>query len=580
MALKILPLEYGKDPTFAERFAREARTLARLNHPNIVAIYDFGDAAGWYYFLMEFVDGLNLRQLEQSRKLTAEQALAIVPKICDALQYAHEEGVVHRDIKPGNILIDTKGRVKIADFGLAKLLGKVAPDLTLTGSGHRMGTPHYMAPEQIDRPQAVDHRADIYSLGVVFYEMLTGELPVGRFAAPSQKVQVDVRLDDVVLRTLENNPERRYQQAGEVKTDVESITRNPPLRLAPVPVPTPSPVLGADVLDAARRRVRAPSLALMIYAIVNLITILLPFHPVAARMPALVGLGWTEGIRGFPFHLLPMATFLQLLLPVIAQVCLLIGAARLRDLVSYGWALAAALMAMIPFGPLWIVGLGFGIWTLVVIHQPTVRAALDRGVRLTGVGSAPTSPRFAYESDIPVISRKAIVGVCLIAVPLALVLLWFMPVTRISGLVLPGHATEVLRISPFLFGPVMTPWFLGLPIVTTILGVVAIKDIRYSNGRIVGLRLALFDALFFPLLALNVVVFALSISAARIWAMHLIFAEHSHVLWLAFLSLGVLICVVLDFRIVRACWVALRRPLPSASGRTDSMRTPGQPCSG
>jgi hypothetical protein len=335
--------------------------------------------------------------------------------------------------------------------------------------------------------------------------------------------------------------------------------------------------LGADALDAARRRVRAPGLALMIYAIINLLTMMSPLALLLPRMPALVGLGWTEGIRGFPFHLLPMAAFLQLLLPVIVQVCLLIGAARLRDLASYGWALAAALMAVIPFGPLWIVGLGLGIWTLVVIHQPMVRAAFDGRVRVMGAGSAPTSPRFDYESGIPVISRKAIVGVCLIAVPLALVLLWFMPETRISGLVLPGHATEVLRISPFWFGPVMAPWFLGLPIVTTILGVVAIKDIRYSNGRIVGLRLALFDALFFPLLALNGVVFALSISAARTWAMHPIFAEHSHVAWLAFLALGVLICAVVDSRIVRACWGALRRPLLSASGATDSMRRPGQP---
>ena len=108
--------------------------------------------------------------------------------------------------------------MKIADFGLAKLVGREAKDLTLTGAGQVMGTPHYMAPEQIEHPQEVDHRADIYSLGVVFYQMLTGELPIGRFAPPSQKVQIDVRLDEVVLRALEKEPERRYQQASEVKT--------------------------------------------------------------------------------------------------------------------------------------------------------------------------------------------------------------------------------------------------------------------------------------------------------------------------------------------------------------------------
>jgi len=223
IGLKILPPEFGRDPAFAERFAREARALARLNHPNIVSVYDFGRAGDYYYFIMEFVDGLNLRQLEQSRRLTPKEALTIIPKICDALQYAHDEGIVHRDIKPGNILLDKKGRVKIADFGLAKLISPGASDPALTQSQHVMGTPHYMAPEQIEHPLDVDHRADIYSLGVVLYEMLTGELPIGRFASPSEKVAVDVRLDEVVLRTLEKEPQRRYQKVSEIKTNIESI---------------------------------------------------------------------------------------------------------------------------------------------------------------------------------------------------------------------------------------------------------------------------------------------------------------------------------------------------------------------
>src|SRR5439155_24497639 len=139
------------------------------------------------------------------------------------LQYANDEGIVHRDIKPGNILIDKKGRVKIADFGLAKLLGKPA-DMTLTQSQTFLGTPLYMAPEQFSDPQKVDHRADIYSLGVVFYEMLTGDLPMGRFAPPSHKAQIDVRLDEVVLRSLERDVERRYQHVSEVKSEVENIS--------------------------------------------------------------------------------------------------------------------------------------------------------------------------------------------------------------------------------------------------------------------------------------------------------------------------------------------------------------------
>src|SRR5437867_10007910 len=134
IALKILPLESGRDAAFAERFAREAKALARLNHPNIVSVYDFGQADGLYYFIREYVDGVDLRRMQKTQRLTPQEALSIVPKICEALQYAHDEGIVHRDIKPGNILIDKKGRVKIADFGLAKLLGQPATDVRLTQS--------------------------------------------------------------------------------------------------------------------------------------------------------------------------------------------------------------------------------------------------------------------------------------------------------------------------------------------------------------------------------------------------------------------------------------------------------------
>lgn len=223
VALKILPPQSAAGPGFVERFNREARALARLNHPNIVAVYEFGQAAGLPYFIMEFVDGLNLRELERAGKLSPGEALQIVPQICEALQFAHDEGIVHRDIKPENILVDKKGRVKIADFGIAKILSGT-PQVDLTGTQGAIGTPHYMAPEQMEKPTTVDHRADIFSLGVVFYEMLTGELPLGKFAPPSaRKVEVDVRLDDVVLRALEKDPERRYQHASQVKSAVDTI---------------------------------------------------------------------------------------------------------------------------------------------------------------------------------------------------------------------------------------------------------------------------------------------------------------------------------------------------------------------
>src|SRR5436309_412044 len=253
VALKILPPGIGRDSAFADRFTREARALARLNHSNVVTLYEFGQANGLFYFLMEFVDGVNLRQLLNTGRISSREALAVVPQICDALQYAHDQGIVHRDIKPENILLDRRGRVKVADFGLARLMGmetaltpsdakamEGGPGLshpmgegetvsaTLTEAGKVMGTPQYMAPEQKEKPGEVDHRADIYSLGVVLYQMLTGELPGKRIEAPSKKVHLDVRLDEVVLRALEKRPELRYQQASQLKTEVEIIGETPP----------------------------------------------------------------------------------------------------------------------------------------------------------------------------------------------------------------------------------------------------------------------------------------------------------------------------------------------------------------
>jgi len=246
VALKLLAPERVLDPRFAERFSHEARALAALNHPHIVTVYDFGvvevpapagaDPSGvptgppskLYFLLMEFVDGANLRQLLAAQKFTPEEALAIVPPICEALQYAHEHGIVHRDIKPENLLLDKEGRLKIADFGIAKMLGAAGG---IGGIGvaetQPAGTPQYMAPEQRTDATRVDHRADIYSLGVVLYEMLTGELPGQPLKAPSTRLrglQIDVRLDKIVLRALEKTPELRYQTAGEFRTEVATVS--------------------------------------------------------------------------------------------------------------------------------------------------------------------------------------------------------------------------------------------------------------------------------------------------------------------------------------------------------------------
>ncbi len=225
VALKILRRETVQDPEFEERFVREARAQASLSHPNILAIYDFGETEDFFYIVSEYIDGVDLRQLMKMDRLSSVEALRMVPQICDALQFAHDRGVVHRDIKPENILIDQDGKVRIADFGLAKMLG--GHDVTLTRTEQALGTPHYMAPEQMMGAGQVDHRADIYALGVVIYEMLTGELPIGHFAMPSQKVGTRKELDEVVMRALAQAVEDRYQSAGAIKSDVEGVPSHP-----------------------------------------------------------------------------------------------------------------------------------------------------------------------------------------------------------------------------------------------------------------------------------------------------------------------------------------------------------------
>jgi predicted Ser/Thr protein kinase len=374
VALKILPARPGADPGFAERFTREARALARLNHPNIIGVYDFGQAGGLHYFLMEYVDGLNLRQLEQAGKLSPAQALQIIPQICEALQFAHDEGIVHRDIKPENVLLDKRGRVKIADFGLAKLLGREPLALRLTGVRDVMGTPHYMAPEQVEHPQQVDHRADIYSLGVVFYEMLTGELPLGKFAPPSRKVEVDVRLDEVVLRTLEKEPSLRYQQASQVKTDVETISNSTAGRQGESSQAEAASALAgtrsAAEEESARQQVKWPAVGLLVTGVAS--WLLLPLV-LALALPAFQHAHATRMMHLGPADVaglgLSKATIVGLLLtPFVLCSFLIYAALKMMRLEAYGAVIAGSIIAMLVT-PTNCVGFPLGIWALVVLAR-------------------------------------------------------------------------------------------------------------------------------------------------------------------------------------------------------------------
>jgi serine/threonine protein kinase len=227
VALKILSPELAADPEFAQRFNGEAKILALLSHPNIVQIYDFGRGAGLYYLVMEYVEGVSLRQVLREKRPGSDEVLRILSQVCAALEYAHFQGVVHRDIKPENILIGVGGRIKIADFGLAKILGRKGQTGPVTQTRLIMGTPQYMAPEQSENLPGLDHRADIYALGVILYEMLTGRPPQGLFQPPSQTAQVDGRLDGIVQKALERMPEHRYQRASELKTDIDRVASSP-----------------------------------------------------------------------------------------------------------------------------------------------------------------------------------------------------------------------------------------------------------------------------------------------------------------------------------------------------------------
>jgi serine/threonine protein kinase len=232
VAIKILPPDLADaEGSYADRFRNEAMAMARMNHYGIVKVYDFGEVKGLLYFVMEFIEGTDVsRMIARKGRLPADHALAITAHVCDALYYAHERGIIHRDIKPANIMVGQDGVVKVADFGLAKMAE--GGHSGLTRSGMAMGTLHYMAPEALTLGTAVDHRADIYAVGVMFYHMLAGRLPQGVFEPLHQQFpELDPRYDDIVARAMRDDRELRYPSAAALRADLDSLLTRPVMQV-------------------------------------------------------------------------------------------------------------------------------------------------------------------------------------------------------------------------------------------------------------------------------------------------------------------------------------------------------------
>jgi serine/threonine protein kinase len=225
VAIKILPSQIDDGGmNFAERFKREAAAMAKFSHPAIVAVHDAGETRdGLLYFTMELMEGTDVAQLvARQGRLPVAQALAIASRVCEALVYSHERGVIHRDIKPSNVMIEADGTVKVADFGLAKLPGD--DKHVTTGSGLSIGTPDFMPPEALHGSRRVDHRGDIYATGGLLYQMLTGNVPHGRFVPPSLVVAgLDKRLDGIVDKAMNADPGKRHATAGELLADLARV---------------------------------------------------------------------------------------------------------------------------------------------------------------------------------------------------------------------------------------------------------------------------------------------------------------------------------------------------------------------
>lgn len=269
VAVKLLSTELAKDPSFVARFEKEAAALATLSHPNVVNILDKGHTDSTWYLVMEYIDGRSLREVMRSPLLEPAGALRMIHDICKGVEYAHSRGVIHRDLKPENILFDDQagGIPKVTDFGLASFLeGDNQVRYNVTETHVSMGTLSYMAPEQRVDARKADHRADIYSLGVMLYELLVGEVPMGSFDPPSErKPEVDKRVDAIVSRCLKQDPSERYSKVSELLADLEPLA--PVSAMTAAPHKSTTSRLVRAVKRTTRRVVRGVEFAVVLAAL-------------------------------------------------------------------------------------------------------------------------------------------------------------------------------------------------------------------------------------------------------------------------------------------------------------------------
>ena len=219
VAIKILPREFGEDQSFLASFTSEAKLMARLNHANLIGIYDFGNVDGMLYLIMEFVKGKSLHHSSHGKAIIQDKAAEIICDVCHGLSHAHEAGILHRDIKPANILLGKGAKPKIGDFGLARPTGTAE-------TGIIYGTPGYAAPEVVSAPDSVDERTDIFAVGVMFYELLTGHLPSGKYTPITDFVDADPRFDNILRKAIHPKQNMRYTSANSLADDIADILKD------------------------------------------------------------------------------------------------------------------------------------------------------------------------------------------------------------------------------------------------------------------------------------------------------------------------------------------------------------------